>query len=347
MRFLFSLFAMAVVWLVHADGAAGSGASAISLSFNTSPRAEGMGGAGVATVWGGDTNLWANPALLAFRPGVRYGTMHSQLAKGLTDDIFIDKKELTLNHAGLGLLYARAPMDHVFLNMGTQQGTDENGNATGEFQSWMRSRSWGLGVGVAQVLEHFDFADLNGWFDVAGGVIWRDFEDRLAPDDVLQDATTGGVATASATTRPPCPRRGDSRTSTGMAGRSGLMPWPFATATDGTDLVPVGSSSTESLFPAPVNGKSGPAEHRHRAAERRQTHAQQDQEFAGEVGDAGAAKQDATYDVHEEAHRIQPGQGSRPSGHVLHGEKEAAQQNRKDQKEPDSEHRLLLRIGNR
>lgn len=176
--------------------AAASGAGAIALTFNVSARAEGMGGAGVAGVWGGDTNLWANPALLAFRPGVRYATMHSQLAAGLADDIFIDKQELTLGYAGLGLLYGRSPLDHVYLDMGTQQATDENGDPTGEFASWERSRAWGLGLGATQVLDRFAGTRLNGWFDLAGGVVWRDFEDQLALGGMLTEGSGGAEASS-------------------------------------------------------------------------------------------------------------------------------------------------------
>lgn len=179
-----------------AGAAGGTGAGAFSFQFNTSARAAGMGETGVATVWGGDTNVWANPALLAFRPGLRYGTMHSQLAAGLADDIFLDKKELTFGLPGVGLLFADGPIDHVYLDMGTQTGTDELGNPTGTFQSYMKSQSWGLAIGAAETLRRLNVADIGGWFDVAGGIVWKDYEDQLAADDIVQDAT-GGRAEAS------------------------------------------------------------------------------------------------------------------------------------------------------
>ncbi len=188
---LFSCFLL----LVAAPTARAQGA--IALTFNTSARAEGVGGAGVANVWGGDTDVWANPALLAFRPGVRFGTMHSQLAVGLADNIFIDKQELTLGYAGIGVLYGGAPLQHVHLDMGLQQGVDENGQPTGTFQAWEKTRAWGVGVGLTQVLDHLRGTDVNSWFDVAGGVVWRRFEDRLAPDAAVQDSTGGGGARAS------------------------------------------------------------------------------------------------------------------------------------------------------
>ncbi|MBK8164371.1 MAG: hypothetical protein IPK64_00250 [bacterium] len=177
---------------------AAPGAGAISLSFNTSARAAGMGDTGVATVWGGDTNVWANPAMLAFRPGLRYGTMHSKLAKGLAENIFIDKKELTLGVPGAGLLLADGPIDHVYLDLGLQQGTDESGNPTGLFQSYMKSQSWGVALGAADILRLTKVADIGGWFDVAGGIVWKDFQDQLAGDGVIQDAHGAGRGEASA-----------------------------------------------------------------------------------------------------------------------------------------------------
>ncbi len=178
---------------------AGSGAGAVSLQFNTSARAAGMGETGVATIWGGDANVWANPAMLAFRPGVRYGTMHSKLAVGLADDIFIDKKELTFGAYGVGVLYAKGPMDHVVLDMGSQQGTDENGQPTGSFDSWMKSQSWGVGLSAAEAMRQLKIAEIGGWFDVAGGVVWKDFQDQLTGSDVIQGG--GGQSNGKASMR--------------------------------------------------------------------------------------------------------------------------------------------------
>lgn len=190
--------AVVLSFLLPSVAVAAPGAGAISLQFNTSARAAGMGETGVATLWGGDTNVWANPAMLAFRPGLRYGTMHSKLAEGFSENIFIDKKELTFGMPGAGLLFARGPIDHVYLDMGVQQGTDESGNPTGSFESYMKSQSWGVAVRAAEALRRLKVADIGGWFDLAGGVVWKDFEDQLAPNDIIQDALGGGSAEASA-----------------------------------------------------------------------------------------------------------------------------------------------------
>lgn len=199
MRFRHSLpAALLVSCLLPSLAAAAAGAGAFNLQINTSARAAGMGQTGVATVWGGDTNVWANPALLAFRPGLSYGTMHSDLAVGLADDIVIDKKELTFGLPGVGLLFADGPIDHAYLDMGTQQGTDEEGNPTGTFESYMKSQSWGVAVSAAEALRRLKVADIGGWFDVAGGMVWKDFQDQLAADDIIQDGAGGGRAEASA-----------------------------------------------------------------------------------------------------------------------------------------------------
>lgn len=196
-RFSLSI-AVVLSFLLPSLVMAAPGAGAISLKFNTSARAAGMGQTGVATVWGGDTNVWANPALLAFRPGLRYGTMHSKLAEGLADDIFLDKKELTFGLPGVGLLFADGPIDHVYLDMGTQTGTDESGNVTGTFESYMKSQSWGVAISAVEALRRLNVADVGGWFDVAGGIVWKDFEDYLAGDDIIQDEPGGGRGEASA-----------------------------------------------------------------------------------------------------------------------------------------------------
>jgi len=67
---LMMVFVM-VLSVAAGDAIAVSSAGAINLTFNTSTRFEGMGSAGVAAPWGGDTNHWANPAQLAFRLPVR------------------------------------------------------------------------------------------------------------------------------------------------------------------------------------------------------------------------------------------------------------------------------------
>ena len=180
---------------------AGSGAGAINMSFNTSARFEAMGSAGVGAPWGTDTNHWANPALLAFRPGVNYLKFRSELAAGLADDIVITNEELTLGNYGVTFLLARGPVDGNFLDMGTQIGTDENGNPTAVFQAYMQSESWGLGIDVVRVLDRLLKHGDKSWSryaTLAAGFTKHSFKGQLAPDNALQDAS-GGSATGSST----------------------------------------------------------------------------------------------------------------------------------------------------
>jgi hypothetical protein len=62
---------VAGAFLVGIAGAAlaGSGAGAILLTFDTSARSAGMGGATTAVNWTNDPNAWANPALLGYHQG--------------------------------------------------------------------------------------------------------------------------------------------------------------------------------------------------------------------------------------------------------------------------------------
>jgi hypothetical protein len=175
-----------------------SGAGAIALQFNTSVRAEGMGGAGIAVPWGGDVNNWANPALLAFRPGVRYDRMESQLVPDLADEIFIHSNQVTVGAYGVGLLFAQGPMDGVFLDMGNQISTNDDGTQGPTFDSWMKAQYHGIGVNLTHViaaLNNEQIPDILQRLDVSGGIVWKEFEDMLAPDYVLQDAQ-GGSSTA-------------------------------------------------------------------------------------------------------------------------------------------------------
>ena len=171
-----------------------SGAGAIALEFNTSVRAEGMGGAGVAVPWGGEVNDWANPALLAFRTGLRYDRMESKLVPDLANNIRIHTQRVTLNAYGLGVMFAHGPMDAAYLDMGGQVATGDQGGFEGTFDSWMRARAYGFGADLTYLLRSAAGDRLPrvlDGLDVAFGVVWKEFEDDLMPDYILQDATGG------------------------------------------------------------------------------------------------------------------------------------------------------------
>jgi hypothetical protein len=191
-----SVLIVLLICLVPVMVLAGSGAGAINMTFNTSARAEAMGSSGVAVTWGEDTNHWANPALLAFRPGINYTSFETQLAAGLADDIWLTNEEITFGAYGVTFLLAKGPMDGNFLDMGVQESIDENGVSQGEFQTYMKSESMGVGADLVSVLEHFKGQSSGVWtryVSLAGGVNFHEFEDQLSQETIF-----GGVAGGSA-----------------------------------------------------------------------------------------------------------------------------------------------------
>lgn len=185
----FGLVAVLIIFCVS-PVMAQPGAGAISHQFNTSARAEGLGGAGVALPWDGNPGHWANPALLAYRTGIQYIDFRSELAVGLADDIVLTNQELTLGWYGVGLLIAQGPVDGLHLDMGDQIATNENGEPTGSFNSYMKTESWGLGIDAVRLLEAVLDKPMGSWTryaSLSGGWTWKDFHDQLAPDNVLQD----------------------------------------------------------------------------------------------------------------------------------------------------------------
>ncbi len=195
------LIALILICALPLPASAASGAGAINMSFNTSARANGMGHAGAAVTWDLDTNHWANPALLAFRPGLHYRSFEVKLAEELGDDIWLTNEEMTFGAYGVTLLLAKGPLTGNYLDMGAQQGTDENGDPTGTFHSYMESKSWGLGVDGVQVLERILSREPGVWsryVGLAGGVTWHDFQDQQAPDNSLQDVSGGSAGEGSA-----------------------------------------------------------------------------------------------------------------------------------------------------
>jgi hypothetical protein len=187
-----------MILLAPGSATAVSGAGAINLTWNTSARAEGMGSAGCGVPWGADTNHWANPGLLAFRPGVNYLHYEAEIAAGVADDIELTNDELTLQAYGVTLLWSRSPFDGNYLDMGDQVAVDESGNVVSEFGSYMQAESWGLGFDVVPLLDRLLHHE-DPWSRYAAvgvGYVRRDFEDYLAPDNLVGPG--GGRAQGSA-----------------------------------------------------------------------------------------------------------------------------------------------------
>ncbi len=185
---------MFLVLMSQSAAYAFSGSGAVSLTYNTSSRAEGMGGAGVGLAWDANSNHWANPALLAFRPGIQYLDFSSNPAEGLADDILLTSEELTLGAYGVTLLFGTGPVDGVYLDIGELPGTDET------IHNYMKSEHWGIGVDFVQLAEIIMGKEQGTWIPnvtLAGGYVRKDFEDNLGfvPDAQGSD---GGYGTGQA-----------------------------------------------------------------------------------------------------------------------------------------------------
>ncbi len=108
---------------------------------------------------------------------------------------------MTFGAFGVTVLLAKGPVSGNYLDLGIHDGTDENGDPTGSFQSYMSSKSWGVALDGVQVLERILSREPGTWsryVGLAGGVTWHEFEDQLGPDNTLQDAfgATSGEGSA-------------------------------------------------------------------------------------------------------------------------------------------------------
>jgi hypothetical protein len=182
--------AIVIGWLIVAPTAA---RAQFSYRINPSVRAAGMGDAGTAVFWGGDTNDWSNPALLGYQSGLQYRWSRTHFLPEISSDIFYDTNRVSYGWGGLGLGWS-----NLKFSLGESEGTDAAGNPTGTFESFERARPYGLGVSAARLLE--GFALLGGgeapaftrYADVAFGYTHKSLRVELAPENVQ------GVATASA-----------------------------------------------------------------------------------------------------------------------------------------------------
>lgn len=157
--------------------AVASGAGAISLTFPIGARYNSLGEAGTALSQDA-TAIWWNPGGLAFLPQRAephdVQIMQSSLAEGLADDIalyWVGYATPMGRHGALGFAIN-------YLDMGEQQGTDENGDPTGTFDSYEVSFSATYGVQVSRTM------------GIGLGVKY--FRDKLAPDASIQDPRGGG-----------------------------------------------------------------------------------------------------------------------------------------------------------
>jgi hypothetical protein len=196
-RIIRAFAAFCLVAVVSGQALAVPRAGAFLLEFDTSVRSEGMGGAGVAAHWGGDPDIWANPANIAYQQGLRYSEMESRLAPDLADDIWLRDQWVVLGGNGFGLYFARGPIEGAFLDMGPQGYTGDSGEFTEEFNSWSSAERAGAGISLVRMLEAWGGRDdpgLSRIIDISAGYVHTEFEDHLAPDGVTQSQLGGGVS---------------------------------------------------------------------------------------------------------------------------------------------------------
>lgn len=170
---------LGVVMILGLGGTAlaGSGAGAINLTFPIGGRYNALGEAGVALSQD-VTSTWWNPGGLAFLPDREKPhdahIMQSSLAAGLADDI-------GLYWAGYGMPLGKIGalgFNFNYLDMGDQEGMDENGDPTGVFHSYMFAFGATYGVRISRT--------------VGVGLGVKYFRDKLSPDNIIQDPNGGG-----------------------------------------------------------------------------------------------------------------------------------------------------------
>nr|MEE4267235.1 PorV/PorQ family protein [Candidatus Krumholzibacteria bacterium] len=168
---------LALVLGLAGSAMAGSGAGAINLTFPIGARYNALGESGVALSQD-VTSIWWNPGGLAFMADREKQhdahIMQSSLAQGLADDIGLYWGGYGMpvgNHGAMGFAMN-------YLDMGDQEGTDENGDPTGVFHSYMFAVHATYGVRLSQTL------------GVGMGIKY--FRDKLSPDDIIQDPNGGG-----------------------------------------------------------------------------------------------------------------------------------------------------------
>ncbi len=156
---------------------AGSGAGAINLSFPVGARYNALGESGTALAQD-VTAQWWNPGGLGFLPQRPephdLHIMQSSLAEGLAEDIGLYWGGYATPMGENGAL----AFSLNYLDMGEQQGTDESGNETGVFRSYMFAFGATYGVRVSP--------------NVGVGLGVKYFRDKLAEDNIIQDAQGGG-----------------------------------------------------------------------------------------------------------------------------------------------------------
>lgn len=121
-----------------------SEAGAVFLLIAPGSRAEGMGEAQVAAANDVYATYW-NPAGLGFLKSNEIGIMHVKWLPNLADDMYYDFLTAAYRIEGLGTVGGHI----IYLNLGEQQRTDEQGNELGTFISYMTAVTGSYGVQIS------------------------------------------------------------------------------------------------------------------------------------------------------------------------------------------------------
>jgi hypothetical protein len=183
-----STVALLGMGLASAARAQGTGRS---LDIDPSVRAAGMGLASDAVFWDAGTNHWGNPALLGNQRGIAYEWGSTQLVPGLPADIDFTTNVLKLGGAGLGLAFSGKPLGlgGLHLDYGQSEGTDDQGNPSGTFDTYEQIDAWSFGVSLARAgetiarLTGHDPEDVSRYGDVAFGMTGKKLEMNLGPTE--------------------------------------------------------------------------------------------------------------------------------------------------------------------
>ena len=139
--FLISFFIISSPGFVSA----GSEAGALFLLISPGARAGGMGEAQVGVANDAYASYW-NPAGLAFLNGSEAALMHVNWLPGLVSDMYYEFLAFRHNIPSLGTVGGHM----IFLNLGEQQRTDEQGENLGTFNSFMFALAGSYGTFISK-----------------------------------------------------------------------------------------------------------------------------------------------------------------------------------------------------
>src|SRR5439155_8334788 len=94
--------------LLAALAASPAGAQTV-LDLDPSIRAAGAGGASNAVFWGGDPDIWANPALLGYARGLRYDQGRTQWGPDQGTPAEFETRRFQAGLGGIGVMLAGKP----------------------------------------------------------------------------------------------------------------------------------------------------------------------------------------------------------------------------------------------